>query len=166
MSKSETCSRIVYSIVIGILNASLVSIFGVFFNQQPEWKNYNPDAFTIAGLVLNIISSVIKFIETIIDLVKYCNKNCGSTDKDSKECLCCLQGTLFLVVYIGNIVMLVFNSIFLSDLSESQDKTFLIVSCVLFAILCLMQSILLLYRICVCCCDEGDHKSEKDPLLQ
>ena len=71
---------------------------------------------------------------------------------------------MFLVVYIGNIVMLIINAMLLGDLVD-QDVTLFVISLVSFVMLCLIQSIFLLTMFVYClkkkCCEE----EEKDPLL-
>ena len=119
-------------------------VLSVVLKQNPEFKKYDSNDFHIVGIFLNAISLVIYSIKIIIQLIELWIKMDKRKDKSFVgKMLACTEIMMFLLVYIGNIVILVFYAIFLY-IRVDQDNTLLIISCVLFAIICLIQSVLLL----------------------
>ena len=152
-----------YVILVCFLNVALIVVLYLIRPEDLNWKNYDPDTFRIAGLILNSISLVMKFIHQIIDCIKswtkICRGKCNHCEDVTTICEGCLHGIIFILAYIGSIVLLVYNAILRTEV-ESPKLT---VSCVLFAILCLMHTVwVVLFYIWDF--EEGD-ESESDPLL-
>ena len=158
-----------YQLLVAVLNVSLVSVMGLDLKQTPH-SQLSQNIFNIAGIVMNFISLVINSLKIIIGLFKLRKHMAKSDDKSCVgKTVACMEIIIFFVVYIGNIVMLAFNSVILTD-SNIQDKTLLIISCVLFVIMFLIQSVLLLIIFVYClkkCCAKknADTVKETDPLM-
>ena len=137
-----------YMVVVAVLNASLIVVLSFGLKQNPKLKNYHSNDFHIAGIILNSLSLGIHSLKIILQLIKLWKKMEKSNHKLCVgKTVACMEIILFLLVYIGNIVMLVFCVVFLVNIKEGQDNTLLIISCTLFAILCLIQSVLLLIML-------------------
>ena len=149
-----------FPLLIILLNVSLILVLGLSLVEDQNHGYYDTH-FRIAAILLNSISVLVKFIEKIIDMIKSCTKICRCNCCEDVSTLCqgCLYGIIFILVYIGNLVMLVFNAILLSRI---YSVTFT-VSCALIAILCVVQT------LWICCFYiweyEEDDTSESDRLI-
>lgn len=157
-----------YRLVVAVLNATIILALGLSLNHDYRFgDSINPNVFQVAGIILQLMSLAIKALDVVIKSLKFCSQVAkpGGAEKSCVEkILLCVEIIMFLVVYIGNIVMLIINAMLLGDLVD-QDVTLFVISLVSFVMLCLIQSIFLLTMFVYClkkkCCEE----EEKDPLL-